>query len=268
MPGFPVTPQKPRIEVRPLEDSAECRARAAQVAHALRDCLTEHAGNGDLVLEVSSDGLGLREAGAAHARAIRVDLHGLARIDPGALRGQPLIRALGSKCHTVIDATAGLGQDSFFMALAGYEVVAVERSPVLASMLEDGFVRAAAEPVLGPRLAGKLQLVVGDATKVLADLPMADAVYIDPMFPPKRRKSALPPKEMQILRRLVGEDEDAVAVFAAAMARARLRVVVKRPNYAPPLVPDPDFSKQGKLVRYDVYLVQNRKSFASGDNAV
>jgi 16S rRNA (guanine1516-N2)-methyltransferase len=34
--------------------------------------------------------------------------------------------------------------------------------------------------------------------------------------------------------------------------------VVKRPDDAPPLAPDPDMSLTGKLVRYDVYLTHHR----------
>jgi 16S rRNA (guanine1516-N2)-methyltransferase len=33
-------------------------------------------------------------------------------------------------------------------------------------------------------------------------------------------------------------------------------VVVKRPDDAPPLAPDPSMSIAGKLVRYDVYLTR------------
>lgn len=80
------------------------------------------------------------------------------------------------------------------------------------------------------------------------------------MFPPKRSKSALARKEMRILRDLVGEDADAGLLFEMARTHARNRVVVKRPQYAKPLVPGPDFALSGKLVRYDVYLSSVTKS--------
>jgi 16S rRNA (guanine1516-N2)-methyltransferase len=81
-------------------------------------------------------------------------------------------------------------------------------------------------------------------------------VYIDPMFPPKRRGSALPPKAAQMLRELVGHDTDAAELLAAARSIARSRVVVKRPDHAPPLADPVDAQYKGKLVRYDVYVTR------------
>jgi len=83
-----------------------------------------------------------------------------------------------------------------------------------------------------------------------------DAVYLDPMFPPKRKKSAAVNKEMRLLRELVGDDLDAPDLLEVARGVARERVVVKRPDHAPPLAPYPSMSFLGKLVRYDVYLTR------------
>jgi len=82
-----------------------------------------------------------------------------------------------------------------------------------------------------------------------------DCIYLDPMFPPKRKKSALAKKSMMVLRELLGDDEDKDQLFAAAMQAAKKRVVVKSPDYADPLGGKPDASFQGKLLRYDVYLL-------------
>lgn len=170
-------------------------------------------------------------------------------------RRQPLARAMGKKVRTIIDATAGLGQDAFLLAAMGYEVLAIERSPAVATLLEDGMARAAKDPELQRALNDRLKLLVGDAKTILASGTVrADVVYIDPMFPPKRKASALAKKEMRALRALVGEDTDAAGLLAVARGCARNRVVIKRPLYAPPLIPDPAFSQAGKLVRYDVYL--------------
>ena len=78
------------------------------------------------------------------------------------------------------------------------------------------------------------------------------AVHIDPMFPAKR-KAALPPKDMQLLRKLVGPDKDAEELVEIARLLAP-RVAVKRPRKVPPLVPGPNAVIRGKLARYDVYL--------------
>ena len=74
------------------------------------------------------------------------------------------------------------------------------------------------------------------------------------MFPPKRKKSAAVKKEIRLLRALVGDDPDAVDLLAISRRVALQRVVVKRPDDALPLTPDPSMSISGKLVRYDVYF--------------
>jgi 16S rRNA (guanine1516-N2)-methyltransferase len=75
------------------------------------------------------------------------------------------------------------------------------------------------------------------------------------MYAPKK-KSALARKEMRILRRLVGDDPDAPALFSAARRVATRRVVVKRHRHALPLHPKPDLQFKGRTTRYDVYLAQ------------
>lgn len=172
-------------------------------------------------------------------------------------RRQPLARAFGKKTRTIVDATAGYGQDALLLALMGFRVTAIERSPAVAALARDGLTRLAA--LTGTALAGRLELVTGDAHLLLGAIaPRPDAIYLDPMFPPKRRKSAAVKKEMRLLRELVGDDADAVPLLEISRSIARDRVVVKRPDDAPPLAPEPSMSLTGKLVRYDVYLARNQ----------
>jgi 16S rRNA (guanine1516-N2)-methyltransferase len=71
---------------------------------------------------------------------------------------------------------------------------------------------------------------------------------------PHRSKSALVKKEMRALRALVGDDEDASQLLAAALGCARKRVVVKRPKGAAPLAgPRPGSCVASKNTRYDLY---------------
>lgn len=157
---------------------------------------------------------------------------------------------------SVLDATAGLGADAFRLAWHGCRVTAVERSPVLFALLEDGLERALREPEIRERLAGRLRLVHADAREVLRGLKAEGApevVYLDPMFPPKR-KSALPKVEMRILRRLVGDDPDAAELLELARAAARKRAVVKRHRHAEPLAPGPSHGYSDRTTRYDVYV--------------
>jgi 16S rRNA (guanine1516-N2)-methyltransferase len=168
-----------------------------------------------------------------------------------------LIRAVcrGGGEPDVVDATAGLGHDAFLLAHRGCRVTAVERSPVVAALLRDGIERAAVDPELHRMLTERIRLVCADARDYLDGLPSEEApevVLIDPMFPP-RKKTALVKKEMRVVRRLVGDDEDSAELVAAARRVATRSVVVKRMLRAPPLAPGPLWTCRGKTTRYDVY---------------
>jgi len=171
------------------------------------------------------------------------------------LASLPLVRAMGKKAKQVVDATAGMGQDSFALAVFGLSVVAIERSDKIAALLKDALQRTHSDDNLKNLLGDRLRVVHGDAIRELKRMaPAPDVVYLDPMYPPKRKKSALAKKEMQVLRALVGDDDDAQQLFEAARSVARDRVVVKRPIYAEPIAPEPSMSYESKLVRFDVYL--------------
>ena len=166
-----------------------------------------------------------------------------------------LAHALGKKTKTVIDATTGWGQDSLHIFRMGYELTCIERSPVMAELLADGFNRLAELDWMQNLKLQSPKLIKGNAIDLLAafDSP-PDCIYLDPMFPPKRKKSALPKKSMVVLRDLLGDDQDKVMLFDAALKATGKRVVVKSPDYAEPLGGKPSESYQGKLLRYDVYL--------------
>jgi len=157
-----------------------------------------------------------------------------------------LNRALGRNCHVVLDATTGLGRDAAHMVSLGKQVVMVERHPVLFALLEDGMQRIECQ-----RTADALRLLHGDTVDLLHRIE-ADAAYLDPMFE-TTSTSALPGREMQILRDLNSPDNDMQELFKKISARYR-RTVVKRGDKAPALHPAVSHTVQGKAVRYDVYL--------------
>jgi len=166
-----------------------------------------------------------------------------------------LAQALGRKTRTVVDATTGWGQDCLHIFRMGYEVLCMERSPVMAELLVDGFNRLAEQDWMQKLNLQPPRLLGGNAIELLATLEtQADCIYLDPMFPPKRKKSALAKKSMMVLRDLLGDDQDKEQLFAAALTAAGKRVVVKSPDYAEPLGGKPNESFQGKLLRYDVYF--------------
>lgn len=166
-----------------------------------------------------------------------------------------LAQAIGKKSHTVIDATTGWAQDSLALFRMGYDVTCIERSPVMAALIADGFERLAQKDWVIRRQLTPPKLLVGNAIECLASLTeKPDCIYLDPMFPPKRKQSAATRKSMAILRDILGDDLDRQALFEAAFAATGRRVVVKSPDYAEPLGGKPHESYQGKLLRYDVYL--------------
>lgn len=203
----------------------------------------------DFVLEHADGRLQLRDTREGAPGPLYVDFASVdAERRREAGRQLPLARAVGVKGDvrpSVLDATAGLGRDAYTLAALGCDVTAVERSPLIAALLRDGLERAACT----------VRLVVGDACQFMASLAedaRPDVVYLDPMFP-ERRKSAAVKKEMQYLKELLGPD-DAQALFKAAMKCAKQRVVVKRPVHAPELA-RPNHTLEGKIVRFDVYVV-------------
>jgi 16S rRNA (guanine1516-N2)-methyltransferase len=158
----------------------------------------------------------------------------------------------------VIDATAGLGSDAFVLATLGCRVLMLERSAIIHALLEDGLERGRDDVAVNRSMDERLTLRRKDAIPFLQTLPVRqrpDVVCLDPMYPDTAR-SALNRKEMRILREMVGEDEDAPELLAAARRQARRRVVVKRPRLAPPLEGSaPSIQLNGKSTRYDIYLV-------------
>ena len=166
-----------------------------------------------------------------------------------------LAQALGRKTRTVVDATTGWGQDSLHIFRMGYELLCMERSPVMAELLVDAFKRLAEQDWMQKLNLQPPRLLGGNAIELLAALEtQPDCIYLDPMFPPKRKKSALARKSMRVLHDLLGDDQDKEQLFAAALTAAGKRVVVKSPDYAEPLGGKPNESFQGKLLRYDVYF--------------
>lgn len=219
-------------------------------------------------LSIENDTLCLLEKGVK-AGPVAVDfLDGAAsyrRIKGG---GELIVKAMGGvkqQRPLVLDLTAGLGRDSFVLASWGFKVQMVERSAVVAALLEDGIRRASRE---GDEeisaIMANMQLIHGDSEDYLMALDkhspeLPDIIYLDPMFPASK-KTALVKKEMRAFHYLVGDEQADSELLAMALGYARHRVVVKRPAKAPFLESrKPNFSLEGKAVRFDIYTI---KAFA------
>jgi len=162
-------------------------------------------------------------------------------------------QALGRKTKSVVDATGGWAGDAMLMCMQGYRVTIIERLPIMAALIEEAFSRLAKcewavnNSVLVPKV------VCGDARHLLPQLGGAECVYLDPMFPEKKKKKAATNKNMQLLQWLAGTDNDASEVACIAH-QCFQRLAVKRPDYAAPLITKPSVKFSSKLVHYDVYL--------------
>lgn len=184
----------------------------------------------------------------------------------GQGRGELLAKAVGVKKHhalSVLDVTAGLGKDGFILASLGCEVTMLERSPIVAALLQNGLDRATKEIDLLP-IVERMHFFKMDAIEFLqktnnnsADRTLApgfDCIYLDPMFP-ENKKSRLVKKDMRAFRLLVGEDFDSSDLFEMAMAFGAHRLVVKRHRHDPPLgAIKPEVCFTGKTSRFDVYI--------------
>lgn len=191
------------------------------------------------------------------------------------------IKGLGDNPRAV-DATAGLGEDAFLLAAAGFSVTMYERDEIIGALLEDALERARAlgghlpaeAGALGAELAASVvvsrgRLPVGfheaiarmelkreDSIEALKNLSYRpDVVLLDPMFP-ERKKSALVKKKLQLIQQLEAPCDDEEALMEAAIGARPKRIIVKRPPKGPYLAGvKPSFSLTGKAVRIDCIVL-------------
>ncbi|WP_263772623.1 class I SAM-dependent methyltransferase [Propionivibrio soli] len=250
-----------RVRVDALDAAFE--DRASELAERLglpRD------GEAEFALQIGSAGVQLSELGPQAPGPVRVDFVGgtaAHRRLYGGGAGQMIAKAVGLQPGvrpTVLDVTAGLGRDAFVLAELGCAVTMIERQPLIATLLEDGLRRAAIDAEI-EAVAARMTLRCGDAIAIMREWTgeIPQVIYLDPMFP-HRDKSALVKKEMRLFRPLVGDDDDAPQLLAAALELASHRVVVKRPRKAPAIAGGkPSYALEGKSSRYDVYARKSLK---------
>ncbi|PMK04270.1 class I SAM-dependent methyltransferase [Vibrio sp. 10N.261.55.A7] len=230
----------------------------------------QHCDKSIFALVLTDTHLELRKLDEPKLGAIFVDLVGGAvghRRKFGGGKGQSIAKAAGLNKGTtprVLDATAGLGRDAFVLASLGCHVQMVERHPVVAALLDDGLARAKQDSEIGHWVSERMALIHASSHDALdslcqdAEFEKPDVVYLDPMYPhpENKKKSALVKKEMRVFQSLVGADNDADDLLTPALALARKRVVVKRPDYAPWLSDkQPSMAIETKKNRFDVYVL-------------
>lgn len=238
--------------------------RAAAEAIALQlalHCMPITDVNPELVLNLTPSHLEMRDMEKNVAIHVDFIAGSLAhRRQYGGGKNQPLARAIGMKAGitpTVLDATAGLAKDAFVLATLGCPMVMIERSPFVAALVHDAIQRAASDASFTPLLQNGFELINTNAIEYLqtiGDDKKPDVIYLDPMYPEKQ-KSALVKKNMQILQKLLGMDEDTEMLLATSRRCAKKRIVIKRPKGAEFIGNiQPSFDVASDSARYDVYL--------------
>jgi 16S rRNA (guanine1516-N2)-methyltransferase len=139
-----------------------------------------------------------------------------------------------------------------------------ERSPIVHALLADGLQRGATADAAVAAVIPNLQLRNFNFDATIKLDQSVDVVYLDPMFPESKR-SARVKKDMYLLQRLLGGEQQARSkqenqrdefnLLDAAKNIAEKRVVVKRGKASPYMgACKPDVEFKGSSNRYDVYL--------------
>ena len=146
----------------------------------------------------------------------------------------------------ILDACAGFGADGMTLAAQGCTVTMVERNTLVWLLLREH-----------DQAFGRVTVEHGDCMDFMSGAQDWDVVYLDPMFPP-RRKTALPNLGLQHLRVLSAQNGSDIGdnlqqQIASARSCAAARVVVKR-RLKDPKDALSAFQIKGKSIRFDVYL--------------
>jgi 16S rRNA (guanine1516-N2)-methyltransferase len=200
--------------------------------------------------------------GASGAVCVDFDSESLQYRQRRPVQPEALLKAAAVKqghMTRVLDATAGFGLDAYLFAAAGSEVTMCERSKILHAMLADGIRRASQSVDERVRqTVARMHLLEGDSLMLMQGQwqERPEVIYLDPMFPERKKKSAKVKKNMFLLQQLLHGEEDAPGLLAQALGLAAKRVVVKRPRHAPFLDDRaPGFTLEGKSSRFDVYPI-------------
>lgn len=209
---------------------------------------------GELTLVFDDAGLSLVGCGMRYQGDFARMLN---RVTKGRLHHEMLVKIAKTKTERpiAVDAAAGMGEDSFLLAAAGYEVYLFERDKVIAALLRDALRRARQDDRLR-EIVGRMRLIEGDSIERMPKLDIKpEIVYLDPMFPP-RKKSGLIQKKLQLIQKLEQPCADEQELYAAAVSLRPKKIIIKRPlNGALLADQKPSYTVKGKAIRYDVVVL-------------
>lgn len=217
-----------------------------------------------VVLVFDDDGMSMQGWGDHRTGKVKVDfLRGKLAYRGGQehLGGELIAKAVGVSKYPnsrILDATAGLARDSFILAKLGCRVTMVEKSNIIASLIEDGMGRGNEDPKVAEVLA-RIRFLNADSMQYMKSIAThgeqrPDVVYLDPMFP-GRHKSAKVKKEMGLFQLILDDDAELEPMLEQALKCAKRHVVVKRPVKASQLHGfKPSHSFCGRSSRFDVFV--------------
>ena len=109
------------------------------------------------------------------------------------------------KKMSIVDATMGLGRDTFRLIALGHQVAAFERHPMIHRLIKDAL-ESANEQVNAVFEQAGFIYQHGDSLQLLqrlAEERSIDVVYMDPMYGESKKKQTLPGKVMRLFRSVV-----------------------------------------------------------------
>lgn len=159
---------------------------------------------------------------------------------------------------SVIDGTAGFGQDGLILASTGANVIMIEQNPLVAMLLLFEHHMMNANPNW-QKLLSRVTICYGNFldANFMATLPKVDMIYLDPMFP-SDSYSAKVGKTMQVLHDLAispsNDDEKLFLSIANTQLKDNGKIIIKRPLSAPHLAnKTPVQSVANDAIRFDRY---------------
>ena len=229
------------------------REAAEQLSRRLGVPIADSMGE-ELTLVFDGTGLSLVGYGMRYQGDFSRMLH---RVIKGRLRHEMLVKIAKTNTEhpTAVDAAAGMGEDSFLLAAAGYEVILFEQDAVIAALLRDVLRRAREDERLR-EIVGRMRLTEGNSIALMPRLGITpEIVYLDPMFPP-RKKSGLIQKKLQLIQKLEQPCANERELYDAAAALRPKKIIIKRPlNGALLADKKPSYTVKGKAIRYDVVVL-------------
>ena len=165
-----------------------------------------------------------------------------------------LKKALGKKNKnlTIFDGTAGFLSDTLIFLALGHKVIACEQSKVLFLLLSDAINRAK----IKLNFLDNLNLIHGDALDIYKKTNNIDVIYLDPMYPLKKKNalrsgSISDIKSILMLENIANFEDQ---VFFDFKKNKFKKIVLKRPIKSKIIDDSLNYQIKGKSTRFDVYI--------------